>query len=50
MRLIRVEPARLGLGTLVDTLYIQLLAHDLAVRAGLEPGRFWIAEGVTRVE
>ena len=50
MRLVRVEPMPLFLGTLVDTLHIQLLAHDLALRAGLEPGKFWIAEGVTRVE
>jgi hypothetical protein len=41
---------KLGLGTLVDILYMQLLAHDVAIRAGLEPGKFWIAEGVTRVE
>jgi glutamine---fructose-6-phosphate transaminase (isomerizing) len=50
IRLIRVEPLRLLLGTLVDTLYMQLLAHELALDAGLEPGQFWIAEGVTRVE
>jgi len=50
VKLIRVEPLRLFLGTLVDTLHIQLLAHDLALRAGLEPGKFWIAEGVTREE
>jgi glutamine---fructose-6-phosphate transaminase (isomerizing) len=50
VRLIRVEPLRLGLGTLVDTVHIQLLAHDLALRAGRDPGKFWIAEGVTRVE
>jgi len=50
LRLIPVEPAQLGLGTLVDTLHIQLLAHELALRAGLDPGRFWIAEGVTRSE
>jgi glutamine---fructose-6-phosphate transaminase (isomerizing) len=47
---LRVESLKLGLGTLIDMLYIQLLAHDVAVRAGLEPGKFWIAEGVTRVE
>jgi hypothetical protein len=29
---------------------MQLLAHDVAIRAGLEPGKFWIAEEVTRVE
>ncbi len=50
VRLTRVETLRLGLGTLVDTLHIQLLAHDLALRAGLEPGKFWIAEEVTRAE
>jgi glutamine---fructose-6-phosphate transaminase (isomerizing) len=50
VRTLRVEPLKLGLGTLVDTLYMQLLAHDVAIRAGLEPGKFWIAEGVTRVE
>ncbi len=50
MRLIQVEPIRLGLGTLVDIVIIQLLAHDYAVRSGLEPGKFWIAEGVTRQE
>ena len=48
VRLISVEPVRLGLGTLVDTLHIQLLAHDTALRAGLDPGKFWIAESVTR--
>ncbi len=50
VHVIRVKPMRLGLGTLVDTLYIQLLARELALRAGLEPGKFWIAEGVTRKE
>jgi glucosamine--fructose-6-phosphate aminotransferase (isomerizing) len=50
VRLIPVEPVRLGLGTLVDVLHMQLLAHDLALRAGREPGKFWIAEGVTREE
>ncbi len=50
MRIVRVETARLGLGTLVDSIHIQLLAHDLALRAGFEPGKFWIAEEVTRVE
>jgi len=49
-RLIQVEPLRWGLGTLIDMLHIQLLVHDLAVRAGLDPGKFWIAEGVTSVE
>ncbi|MFB3921095.1 MAG: SIS domain-containing protein [Terriglobia bacterium] len=50
VRLIPVAPLRLGLGTLVDSVYIQLLTHELAERAGLEPGKFWIAEDVTRVE
>jgi glucosamine--fructose-6-phosphate aminotransferase (isomerizing) len=45
-----VSSVPLGLGTLVDSLYLQLLAHDLALRAGLEPGRFWICADVTRVE
>ncbi|MGH9448919.1 MAG: SIS domain-containing protein [Terriglobia bacterium] len=49
-RLVRVETARLGMGTLVDSLHIQLMAHELALRAGLEPGKFWIAEEVTSVE
>ena len=50
VRLVRVEPLRLGLGTLVDSVYIQLLAHDVALRAGLQPGKFEIAENVTREE
>ena len=50
VRLIPVEPMRLGLGTLVDSVHIQLLAHELALRAGRQPGKFWIAEDVTRVE
>jgi glutamine---fructose-6-phosphate transaminase (isomerizing) len=50
MRLLHVDPIRLGLGTLVDIVLIQLLAHDFALRAGFEPGKFWIAEGVTRHE
>lgn len=50
VRLIPVEPMRLGLGTLADSVHIQLLAHDLALRAGREPGKFWIAEDVTREE
>ncbi len=50
VRLVRVEPLRLGLGTLVDSVYIQLLAHDAALRAGLQPGKFEIAENVTRKE
>ena len=50
VRLVKVEPIRLGLGTLLDSVHIQLLAHDLALRAGLEPGKFRIAEDVTREE
>ena len=50
VRLIKLEPIPLGLGTLVDSVFIQLLTHDLALRAGLEPGKFWIAEDVTREE
>jgi glutamine---fructose-6-phosphate transaminase (isomerizing) len=50
MRIVHVETARLGMGTLVDSLHLQLLAYELAVRAGLEPGKFWIADEVTRVE
>lgn len=50
VRLIPVEPLPFGLGTLVDSLHIQLLTYELALRAGLEPGKFWIAEDVTRVE
>jgi glucosamine--fructose-6-phosphate aminotransferase (isomerizing) len=49
-RLIRVEPLRTCIGTLVDIVFLQLLAHDLAVRDGREPGKFWIAQGVTRTE
>jgi glucosamine--fructose-6-phosphate aminotransferase (isomerizing) len=43
-RLVRVEPFRLGLGTLVDSVYMQLLAHDAALRAGLEPGKIEISQ------
>ena len=50
LSLVRVEPLRLGLGTLVDSVYLQLLVHELALRAGLEPGKFWIAQDVTREE
>ncbi len=49
-RIVRVEPVKLGLGTLVDVLHIQLMAHELALRAGLQPGKLWIAEKVTRIE
>ncbi len=50
LRIVPVKQVRLGLGTLVDTLHIQLLSHELGLRAGLEPGKFWIAEEVTHVE
>lgn len=50
VRLVRVETVNLGLGTLIDSLHIQLMAHELALRAGLVPGKFWIAEDVTSVE
>jgi glucosamine--fructose-6-phosphate aminotransferase (isomerizing) len=50
VRLVQVEPLRLGLGTLLDSVFIQLLAHDLALRAGLDPGKFRIAENVTLAE
>jgi glucosamine--fructose-6-phosphate aminotransferase (isomerizing) len=36
-RLVRVEPFHLGLGTLVDSLYMQLLAHDAALRVSSTP-------------
>jgi glutamine---fructose-6-phosphate transaminase (isomerizing) len=48
--IVTVRSLPLGLGTLVDSLYLQLMAHDLAVRAGLEPGKFWISANVTRTE
>jgi len=50
MRVTEVEAMPFGIGTLIDTLHVQLLAHDLAVHAGLEPGKFWIAEEVTKVQ
>ena len=50
VQVVRVDPLRFGLGTLVDTVYLQLVAHDAALRAGLEPGKFEIAENVTREE
>jgi hypothetical protein len=50
IRQVLVEPLRLGLGTLVDSVYIQLLAYESALGAGLNPGKFEIAEGVTREE
>jgi len=50
VRLLRVAPLPHFLGTLVDSVYIQLLVHELALRAGLEPGKFWLATDVTREE
>ena len=50
VKLVKVEPLRLGLGTLVDIVYLQLLAYDVAIAAGLEPGKFGIAEDVTLEE
>jgi len=50
VRLVRITPLPLFLGTLVDSVYIQLLVHELALRAGLEPGKFWLATDVTREE
>ena len=43
VRHVPVEPVRMGLGTLIDSVYIQLLVHELALRAGLEPGSFRFA-------
>ena len=43
IRLVPVEPVRMRLGTLIDSVYIQLLVHELALRAGLEPGSFRFA-------
>jgi glucosamine--fructose-6-phosphate aminotransferase (isomerizing) len=40
VRLVPVESVRMGLGTLIDSVHIQLLVHELALRAGLEPGSF----------
>jgi glucosamine--fructose-6-phosphate aminotransferase (isomerizing) len=50
VRTVTVAPLNLGVGTLADIIYIQLLAHDAALRAGFEPGKFGIAEKVTRDE
>ena len=47
---IEVESMPLGLGTLVDTVYSQFLGHEVAVRRGLEPGKFWIHTGVIHLE
>lgn len=49
-RVIPVDSVALNLGTLVDVLHIQLLVHDLALRSHEEPGKFWIADRVTREE
>ena len=49
-RVIAVDSAPLGLGTLIDVLHMQLLVHGLALRARPEPGEFWIADRVTREE
>ena len=43
VRQVAVEPVRLGLGTLIDSVHVQLLVHELALRAGLEPGSFRFA-------
>jgi glucosamine--fructose-6-phosphate aminotransferase (isomerizing) len=43
VRLVPVESVRMRLGTLIDSVHIQLLVHELAVRAGLEPGSFRFA-------
>jgi glucosamine--fructose-6-phosphate aminotransferase (isomerizing) len=48
--LVPVPALKLGLGTFVDVLYVQLLAHELALRAGRDPGKFWLAAMVTREE
>ena len=40
LRHVPVDPVRMGLGTLIDSVHIQLLVHELAQRAGLEPGSF----------
>jgi glucosamine--fructose-6-phosphate aminotransferase (isomerizing) len=50
VRLVKVDRMPLGLGTLIDSLHLQLLAHELARRAGREPGEFLIAENVTLEE
>jgi len=44
IRLVPVESVRMRLGTLIDSVHIQLLVHELALRAGLEPGSFRFAE------
>jgi hypothetical protein len=50
IRLVPSVSLRLGLGTLVDSVYMQLLAYQSALRAGLKPGHFEIVDGVTREE
>ena len=47
---VKVGSVALGLGTLVDSLYLQFLTHELALRAGLDSGHFWIHSSVVRVE
>lgn len=42
VRLVPVEPVRMRLGTLIDSMHIQLLVHELALRA-VEPGSFRFA-------
>jgi glucosamine--fructose-6-phosphate aminotransferase (isomerizing) len=44
VRLIPVESVRMGLGTLIDSVHIQLLVYELALRAGLEPGSMRFAD------
>ncbi len=50
IRLVPSVSLRLGLGTLVDSVYMQLLAYQSALRSGLKPGHFEIVDGVTREE
>ncbi len=50
VRRIPVESVDLGLGTLIDILHVQLLVHALALRTRSEPGEFWIAERITRLD
>ena len=50
IRLVPSASLRLGLGTLVDSVYMQLLAYQSALRSGLKPGHFEIVDGVTREE
>jgi len=50
IRSIKVDSFPLGLGTMTDSIYLQFLTHELGTRRGLEPGKFWIHEGIVRVE